>query len=116
MDFVLSREAAERVDRYYKWIAANKIDIKTTGGFAADPGSLHSSLFPHQRDSVLWALARGKALIAASFGLGKSRMQVEIVRQVHERTGGKTLIICPLGAGKARNAASPDLQRTRQSS
>ena len=97
MDFVLSREAAERVDRYYKWIAANKIDIKTTGGFAADPGWLHSSLFPHQRDSVLWALARGKALIAASFGLGKSRMQVEIVRQVHERTGGKTLIICPLG-------------------
>lgn len=97
MDFVLSREAAERVDHYYRWIAANKIDIKTSGGFAADPSSLHPSLFPHQRDSVLWALARGKALVAASFGLGKSRMQVEIVRQVHARTGGKTLIICPLG-------------------
>ena len=89
--------AAARIDRYYRWIADNKIDIQATGGFAADPSKLHKSLFPHQRDSVLWALARGKALIAASFGLGKSRMQVEIVRQVHERTGGKTLIICPLG-------------------
>ena len=96
-EFVLSAPAAERVNRYYRWISENKIDIKVSGGFAADPASLHPSLFPHQRDSVLWALARGKALIAASFGLGKSRMQVEIMRQVHARTGGRTLIICPLG-------------------
>jgi DNA modification methylase len=93
----LGAAASARIDAYYRWIAENKIDIKPTGGFAADPSKLHPSLFPHQRDIVLWALARGKALVAAAFGLGKSRMQVEMVRQIHARTGGRTLIICPLG-------------------
>ena len=90
-------ETAAYIESYYRWIAENKVEVRASGGFAVDPSRLHKSLKPHQRDIVLWALARGTALIAANFGLGKSRIQIDIMRQVHERTGGKTLIICPLG-------------------
>jgi len=73
----------------------NKVQLTTGGGLK--PGPMHPSLFPHQRDCVDWALRRGKALIAAKFGMGKSRMQIELMRQVHEQTGRKVLVICPLG-------------------
>ena len=58
---------------------------------------MHDSLMGHQRDIVRWALKRERALIAASFGLGKSRIQIELMRQVHMATGRKTLVIAPLG-------------------
>jgi DNA modification methylase len=88
---------ASYVDEYYRWIAANKVEVRATGGFVVEPDKLHKVLFPHQRDIVMWALARGTALVAASFGLGKTVCQIEMMRQVHQRTHGKTLIICPLG-------------------
>lgn len=68
-----------------------------TSGAGLQPVTMHPSLFSHQRDIVDWALRRGKALIAAKFGLGKSRMQIELMRQVHQQTGRKVLVICPLG-------------------
>lgn len=73
----------------------NKVQLTTGGGLK--PGLMHPSLFPHQRDCVDWALRRGKALIAAKFGMGKSRMQIELLRQVQAQTGRKVLVICPLG-------------------
>lgn len=66
-------------------------------GAGLKPVEMHPSLFPHQVDIVRWALQRGKALIAAKFGLGKSRMQIELLRQVHQQTGRRVLVICPLG-------------------
>ena len=92
----LSHEAAAAIDNYYRWIGTAKVDITVGGGFAVDPEKLHSSLKPHQRDTVIWMLARGKALNGSSFGMGKTRIQIEVARQVHQRTGGKTLTICPL--------------------
>lgn len=89
--------AANRIDAYYRWIGATKIDIHNTDGFEVDPASLHPSLFPHQRDTVTWMLARGCALNASSFGLGKTRIACEVLRQIHERTGGRCLIVAPLG-------------------
>jgi len=92
----LTRDQSVEIDRYYRWIAENKVDITVGGGFAVDPVKLHPCLFPHQRDTVMWMLARGKALNGSSFGMGKTRIQIEVARQVHQRTGGKTLTICPL--------------------
>ena len=43
---------------------------------------LAPSLFAHQRDIVAWACEKGCAAIFASFGLGKTRMQIECGRQV----------------------------------
>ena len=93
----LGHAAAQRVDNYYRWIADNKIDIHSGGGFDVDQAALHPSLFPHQRDTVTWMLARGRALNASSFGLGKTRIACEVMRQIHRRTGGRCLIVAPLG-------------------
>jgi len=97
MSEYLTKEAADRIDAYYRWIAQTKIDIHGGGGFNVDESELHPSLFPHQRDTVRWMLARGKALNASSFGLGKTRIACECMRQIHLRTGAKTLIVAPLG-------------------
>ncbi|HEY1209962.1 MAG TPA: DNA methyltransferase [Terracidiphilus sp.] len=66
-------------------------------GFDVEPGDVHPMLKPHQRDIVRWAVHRGRAAIFAAFGLGKSLMQLEIARLVSQKSGGRFLIICPLG-------------------
>lgn len=63
-----------------------------------DPGDgISEVLFPHQRDIVRWALKGGRRAIFAAFGLGKSLMQLEIMRLIFEHEGGRCLIVCPLG-------------------
>lgn len=57
----------------------------------------HASLFPHQRDICQWAIAGGRRAIFCQFGLGKTRMHLQLGWWVAEKTGGKYLIICPLG-------------------
>lgn len=84
------------LDAYHQFLA-DKVELADYSGFDVEPERLHPSLFPHQRDMVMWALRLGRGLIAASFGLGKSTVQIEIARLVHEQTGGKFLIVCPLG-------------------
>jgi DNA modification methylase len=81
----------------YTQLLQSKIQVYTGAGFEVNPAALHPSLFPHQRDAVQWALRHGRALIACSFGLGKSRMQIDLMRIIHERTGRPTLVVCPLG-------------------
>ena len=66
-------------------------------GFEVELDDVDGSLFPHQQDAVVWALRKGRALIAMSFGLGKTAQQVEIARHVHQRTGKLFLVIAPLG-------------------
>lgn len=52
---------------------------------------------PHQADVATWAIRGGRRAIFAQFGLGKTRMHLQIGKWVAEHTGGKYLIICPLG-------------------
>ncbi|MBU8819575.1 DNA methylase N-4 [Mycolicibacterium goodii] len=55
-------------------------------------------LLPHQRDLVRWAVAGGRRAIFAAFGLGKTVMQLEIVRLSLAKHGsGRGLIVMPLG-------------------
>lgn len=86
----------QRKEEYLTFLR-NKATLSAAAGLDVSREDLHPSLFPHQRDAVLWALARGKALIAASFGMGKTRMQIELLRQVQRITGKSVLVICPLG-------------------
>lgn len=81
----------------YQAFLESKIDVAQTSGFDADPADLHPSALPHQRDAILWALRKGKALVAMSFGLGKTHIQVELARLIQQRQGGKFLVIAPLG-------------------
>lgn len=66
-------------------------------GFDVDESDLHPVLKAHQRKIVKWSLAGGRRAIFAAFGLGKGPMQLEIVRQIGRREGGRQLIVCPLG-------------------
>ena len=74
-----------------------KVRLATFSGFAIEPQALHATLYPHQRDIVRWAVQGGNRAIFAKFGLGKSVMQCEWLRQVIARAGGRGLIVCPLG-------------------
>ena len=79
----------------YSDFIASKMIFDNKMGFS--PGSIHSLLKPHQRDIVQWACEGGRRAIFAAFGLGKSLIQLEIMRQVQAVEGGRQLIICPLG-------------------
>ena len=74
-----------------------KITVADRHGFDVDPLDLPSSNKPHQTAAVHWAAAMGRALIAANFGLGKTRIQCELAKLIHERTGKPVLVVCPLG-------------------
>ena len=79
----------------YQEFVASKMILDNKSGFTAV--DIHPLLKPHQRDIVAWACDGGRRAIFAAFGLGKSLMQLEIMRQVRRHCGGRQLIICPLG-------------------
>ncbi|MDO5500459.1 MAG: DNA methyltransferase [Propionibacteriaceae bacterium] len=81
----------------YQTFLEGKVAFDTTYGFPVADDQVHPTLFPHQRAIVRWAVEGGRRAIFAAFGLGKSVMQIETIRLVIDREGGKALIICPLG-------------------
>ncbi|MET8864648.1 DNA methyltransferase [Nonomuraea sp. NPDC004580] len=82
---------------YTDFLAA-KATLATNTGLDCDPSEVHPLLKPHQRDTVVWAVRGGRRAVFASFGLGKTLIQLEIVRLVLAKLGrGRALIVCPLG-------------------
>jgi len=65
-----------------------------------EPDSVSGTLFGFQDEIVRWALRKGRAAIFADTGLGKTMMQLEWARQIHERTGGPVLILAPLAVAR----------------
>ena len=96
----------------YTTFLRKKIRMASFNGFDVKPDALHPTLFPHQRDIVRWAVLGGNRAIFASFGLGKSVMQCEWLRQVSLQTDGPLLIVCPLGVRQelVRDAAMVGLE------
>lgn len=84
------------MDEYQKLIE-KKVVAAEYNGFDICPSEIHPSLFDHQRDIVQWAVKGGCRAVFASFGLGKTRMNIEICRHILNYEGGKALIIGPLG-------------------
>lgn len=81
---------------YHDFIKS-KIRLDSRMGFSVAPDDIHPALKPHQRDIALWALAGGRRAVFAAFGLGKSIIQLEIMRQISRCEGGRQLIVAPLG-------------------
>lgn len=81
----------------YRAFLRSKIKLAQPAGFDIDPAEINPILKPHQRAIVQWAVRGGKRAVFASFGLGKSVMQIEIVRLVLKKVGGRGLIVAPLG-------------------
>ena len=91
----ISMGATDQRDGYEDFVRA-KVCETVARGFDP-PLPLSDSLFPHQRAIVEWACRKGTAAVFAAFGLGKSRIQLEIARQACAHTGGRFLIVAPLG-------------------
>jgi len=69
-------------------------------GFDVSAEEIHNSLFPFQRDIVLWALRKGKAAIFAGTGLGKTLMQLEWAKHICRLSGDNVLILAPLAVSR----------------
>ena len=82
---------------YKEFIKTKKIVNKSKG---IVPKEINKMLFDFQKDIVGWALRKGKAAIFADCGLGKTPMQLEWARQVHDETGGDVLILAPLAVSR----------------
>ena len=74
-----------------KVVVAEKYGIDTAGL------SYSEKLFPHQKDIINFCLEGGRRAIFASFGLGKTFMQLEIAKQLIKLINKPFLIVCPLG-------------------
>jgi len=75
---------------YEEFIVAKKARHIETGRPVAP---MHPSLFPFQAATVEWAMRKGRACVFAGTGLGKTYMQIELVRQLSDL---RTLIVAPL--------------------
>ncbi len=74
-----------------------KIKLAAFDGFEIAESEINPLLKPHERDIVRWAVAGGNRAIFAAFGLGKSVMQIEILRIIQKHAGGDVIDCLPLG-------------------
>ncbi len=81
---------------YTKFLQQKVVKAESYGFDVAD-SEINPILKPHQRAIVRWAVRGGRRAIFAAFGLGKTVMELEIVRIVRQRIGGMALIVLPLG-------------------
>ena len=69
-------------------------------GIMISEDNLNNSLFPWQKLIVATALSKGRYLIGADCGLGKTFMQLEWASKVYEFTKKPILIVAPLGVAE----------------
>ncbi|CAN5420902.1 hypothetical protein BH09ACT9_BH09ACT9_00230 [soil metagenome] len=84
-------------DMVYDDFLKEKVAFDRKFGFDITDAEIRPILLPHQRAIVKWAVRGGRRAIFAKFGLGKSIMQLETLRIVLGRVGGRALIVAPLG-------------------
>ncbi len=65
-----------------------------------EPASINPMLYDFQSVITRWACRRGRAAIFADCGLGKTPMQLEWSKQVHQHTNQPVLILAPLAVSK----------------
>lgn len=80
----------------YEEFLRSKVPQAEASGFEP-PAPPHASLKPHQVDIARWACRGGRRAVFAKFGLGKTRIALQLADWVCTHTGGRFLIIAPLG-------------------
>ena len=81
----------------YEKFLENKIIVAEEFGTDDLKSEIDPKLMPHQYDIVKWCIMGGRRAIFASFGLGKTMMQLELARKIMEITNKPFLICMPLG-------------------
>ena len=84
----------------YSEFINSKLKAKLPEGIPSDFYILTDKLFDYQRLIVDVSLQKGRFLIGAECGLGKTLMQLEWSRIVSEYTNKPVLIVAPLGVAK----------------
>lgn len=82
---------------YTEFLKAKVPTAELSGFSDVKAADFHPILKPHQRVMAQWMVDGGRRACFAAFGLGKSLIQLEVVRACIERSGGKGLIVIPLG-------------------
>jgi hypothetical protein len=81
----------------YSEFLRSKIPRAELAGFVPKSAP-HASLKGHQRDEALWMCRGGQRACFNAFGLGKTRIHLQVAAWVTEECPGKRyLITCPLG-------------------
>jgi DNA modification methylase len=94
---------------YYTFLDSKRLKANTSGFDGIDPSRLNPVLFPFQRDVTLLALKKGRFAAFLDTGLGKTPIQVEWARIIHEETGRDILIIAPLSVARQTVKIAKDL-------
>jgi DNA modification methylase len=81
----------------YREFLERKVAVAPSYGETVSAAVFNPILKPHQRAIAQWMVDGGRRACFAAFGLGKSVIQLEVVRVCREREGGMGLIVIPLG-------------------
>jgi hypothetical protein len=82
----------------YQDFLKSKVRLAETKGIAVDDGEINPLLKPHQKATVKWAIMLGCAGLFLKYGLGKTIIQLEIMRLIIVHLGGgRGVIVAPLG-------------------
>lgn len=84
------------MEKTYKEFLESKVVKAEKYGFEIEQKDINPILKPHQKDIVQWALNGGRRAIFASFGLGKTVMQLEVGYQISKKTNKPVLFGLPL--------------------
>lgn len=85
----------EQKNEYLRFLKAKMAISAETGILDVSREELTESLYPHVKDTVMWAVRGGCRAIFSSFGMQKTVTQLEILRIIVKHEGGKALIVCP---------------------
>ncbi len=81
----------------YEKFLEDKIIVAESFGFKIKRDTLPDVMLEHQKDIAAWCIKGGRRACFASFGLGKTVMQLAIAQQIIIKTGKPFLIGLPLG-------------------
>ena len=90
----IPRRCLTTMTDYYKLIET-KFNNRIFEGIS-DGVTVSEKLFDFQQAIVKWALRKGRACVFADCGMGKTPVQLEWARNVHQATGKPVLIVAPL--------------------
>jgi len=82
---------------YKEFLIQKEISDIETGH---NPKPINSLLYDFQKAITRWAIKRGRAAIFADCGLGKTPIQLEWSKQIHEKYNKPILILAPLAVSK----------------
>jgi DNA modification methylase len=83
------------IKQYEKYLQHKNVKPKPIG-FTVNKSDINKNAKPFQVALAIWNIWLGRAATFADTGLGKTILQLEIMRIICEKTGGKALIFAPL--------------------